>query len=163
MGRKYVGLDNMLENFGGTYSSGILVSGCQLFAWGESSLCWTGKLLGRVATTTPQFQHITPVKPGQWFIINERVYWEDSTDPGWKKRTPSCPKPCKWRYNQDWNWLQCALAITRDLPMEQTTEADHQNLQQRDQIQHQLTDLNLQARKGLTLAAAAQWHGKSFT
>lgn len=47
--------------------------------------------------------------------------------------------------------------------MEQTTEADHQNLQQRDQIQHQLTDLNLQARKGLTVEAAAQWDGKSFT
>lgn len=31
MGRKYVGLDNTLESFEGTYSSGILVSVCQLF------------------------------------------------------------------------------------------------------------------------------------
>lgn len=56
MGRKYVGLDNPLENFEGAYSSGILVSVCQLFTKGESSLCWIGKLLGRMATTTPGFQ-----------------------------------------------------------------------------------------------------------
>lgn len=56
MGRKYVGLDNPLGSFEGTYSSGILVSVCQLFTSGESSLCWIGKLWGRVATTILGFQ-----------------------------------------------------------------------------------------------------------
>lgn len=49
----------------------------------QSSLSWTGKL---PENTNPVFQCITPVKPGQWFIINEWVFCENNTESGWKKR-----------------------------------------------------------------------------
>lgn len=91
-----------------------------------------------------------------------------STDPGWEKGLQVAQNLADEGTARtacmvlNWNQPQCGLANTTGLPTEQSTEADHQNLQESGQIQHQLTELNLQAGKGLALAAEAHWDSNSL-